>query len=78
MDPILGDSSSIRPQAIGGLIQDGFTVLGRCYRQLLPLAAAPSAIGYLAAWIIARSAFGRRLLRGGQGRQGARRLRRLA
>ncbi len=56
MDPTRVDPTSIRPQTFGGLIEDGFTVLGRCYRSLLPLAAATAAIGYLAIWIIARSA----------------------
>ena len=56
MDPTPVDPSSIRPQAVGSLVEDGFMVLGRCYRSLLPLAAATSALGYLATWIIARSA----------------------
>lgn len=56
MDPTPGHPSSIQPQTIGGLIEEGFTVLGGCYRKLLPLAAAVAATGYLAAWIIERSA----------------------
>lgn len=48
--------SPFQPQPIGGLVEDGFRVLGRCYWKLLPLAAATSGVTFLATWLIARSA----------------------
>jgi len=53
------DSSApppFRPQTIGGLVESGFSVLGRCYWKLLPLAAVTSGVTFVATWIIARSA----------------------
>lgn len=45
-----------QPQTIGGLVESGFSVLGRCYWKLLPLAAVTSGVTFVATWIIARSA----------------------
>ena len=49
-------TSPFQPQTIGGLVEGGFRVMGRCYWKLLPLAAVTSGVTYLLTWGIARSA----------------------